>query len=200
MPDTWSAEPTSRQMLEIRPLALEGVLEIRPTRFEDERGFFSEVWNEFCWNEAGIKANFVQDNHSLSKQRGVLRGLHYQIPPMGQAKLVRVSRGAIFDVAVNIRHGSPDFGRWVSVIISAEYWNQVFIPEGFAHGFLALEPDTEVQYKVSAPYSAEHDRAIRFDDPEIGIDWPIEASELILSVKDRGAPLLAEVQSGFEHS
>jgi dTDP-4-dehydrorhamnose 3,5-epimerase len=184
-------------MLEVRSLGLEGVLELRPRRFEDDRGFFSEVWSKARWREAGIDVDFVQDNHSLSKERGVLRGLHYQAPPMAQAKLVRVTRGSVFDVAVDIRAGSPTYGCWVSTNLSAREWNQLFVPVGFAHGFVTIEPDTEVEYKVSAPYSAEHDRAIRFDDPDIGIDWPIRADDLILSVKDRAAPLLAGVRTGF---
>ncbi len=187
----------SLPVLEVRRLALDGVLEIRPGRFADERGFFSEVWSKVRWREVGINADFVQDNHSLSRQAGVLRGLHYQAPPMAQAKLVRVTRGKVFDVAVDIRHGSPTFGKWVSVILSAELWNQVFIPEGFAHGFLTLVPDCEVEYKVSAPYSAEHDRAIRFDDPDMAIDWPVDAGELTLSDKDRTAPSLADIRTGF---
>lgn len=184
-------------MLEVRELALEGVLEIRPARFEDERGFFSETWSAQTWKDVGLGVHFVQDNHSLSRQRGVLRGLHFQLPPAAQAKLVRVTRGSVFDVAVDIRRGSPSFGRWAATLLSAAEWNQLLIPEGFAHGFLTLEPDTEVQYKVSRPYSAEHDRAIRFDDPAIGIDWPIAGDELILSAKDRAAPLLASIESGF---
>ena len=184
-------------MLEVRALELEGVLEIRPARYADDRGFFSEVWSNARWRGAGVDAEFVQDNHSLSKQRGVLRGLHFQAPPMAQAKLVRVTRGAVFDVAVDIRAGSPTYGRWVSTILSAERWNQLFIPAGFAHGFVTLETDCEVHYKVSAPYSAEHDRAIRFDDPSIAIEWPVAKDDLILSDKDQAAPLLAEVQTGF---
>lgn len=184
-------------MLEVRALELKDVLEIRPTRFEDERGFFSEVWSRDRWTEVGIDIDFVQDNHSLSRQRGVLRGLHYQAPPMGQAKLVRVVRGSIFDVAVDIRASSPTFGKWVSTILSGERWNQLLIPEGFAHGFLTLEDHCEVIYKVSAPYSAEHDRAIRFDDPDIAIAWPIAAEDVTLSDKDRSAPLLADVRTGF---
>ena len=184
-------------MLEVTPAGLEGVIELHPRRFADERGFFSEVWSKARWSEAGVDADFVQDNHSLSRDRGVLRGLHFQIPPMAQAKLVRVTRGSVFDVAVDIRAGSPTFGRWTSAVISAAEWNQLFIPAGFAHGFVTLEPDCEVQYKVSAPYSAEHDRAIRFDDPAIGIDWPIGPEMLILSDKDRGAPLLGEIDTGF---
>lgn len=184
-------------MLEVRPLGLEGVLEVRPRRFEDDRGFFSEVWNKARWRDAGIDVDFVQDNHSLSKERGVLRGLHYQAPPMAQAKLVRVTHGAVLDVAVDIRAGSPTLGHWVSATLSAREGNQLFVPSGFAHGFVTIEPDTEVEYKVSAPYSVEHDRAIRFDDPDIGIDWPLGANELILSDKDRTAPLLANIQTGF---
>ena len=184
-------------MVEVRRLDIEGVLEIQPARYADDRGFFSEVWSRERWREAGIDTDFVQDNHSLSKERGVLRGLHYQAPPMAQAKLVRVTRGAVFDVAVDIRTGSPNFGQWVSTVLSAECWNQLYIPAGFAHGFLTLEPDCEVVYKVSAQYSAEHDRAIRFDDPEIAIKWPVEAGKVILSDKDGAAPRLAEVQSGF---
>ena len=184
-------------MVEIRPTALAGVLEIRPARISDDRGFFSEVWSDEAFAGACIDLRFVQDNHSLSRDAGVLRGLHFQVPPFAQDKLVRVSRGAVFDVAVDIRHASPTFGQWVGMRLSAAEWNQMLIPGGFAHGFLALEPDSEVQYKVSAPYSREHDRAIRFDDPAIGIDWPIDRAALILSDKDRAAPLLADVDTGF---
>ncbi|WP_336511964.1 dTDP-4-dehydrorhamnose 3,5-epimerase [Sphingomonas arenae] len=183
-------------MLEVRDLGL-GVREIRPRRFADERGFFSEVWNAETWREAGLELQFVQDNHSLSRARGVLRGLHFQSPPFAQEKLVRVTRGSVFDVAVDIRSGSPTFGQWVSVVLSAEAWNQVLVPAGFAHGFLTLEPDTEVQYKVTAPYSAAHDRAIRWNDPAIGIEWPLEEAELTLSAKDQAAPLLAQADTGF---
>lgn len=182
-------------MLEVRPIGL-GVLEIRPSRFADERGFFSEVWNAARWREAGVDLDFVQDNHSLSRDRGVLRGLHYQVEPVAQDKLVRVTRGSVFDVAVDIRAGSATFGEWVGMVLSAAEWNQLLVPKGFAHGFVTVEPDTEVQYKVTAPYSPDHERAIRFDDPAIGIDWPIQAGELILSAKDRAAPLLADTDLG----
>ena len=184
-------------MLEVRPLELDGLLEIRPKRLSDERGFFSEVWREDRMADAGIHARFVQDNHSFSTARGVLRGLHFQQPPAAQDKLVRVSRGSIFDVAVDIRRDSPTFGKWAGLVISAAEWNQLFVPGGFAHGFVTLEEDSEVLYKVSAPYSPEHERAVRFDDPAIGIEWPVEAAELILSDKDRSAPLLAQVDTGF---
>jgi dTDP-4-dehydrorhamnose 3,5-epimerase len=184
-------------VLELRALALDGVIEIRPARVSDERGFFSEVWSERAFAEAGIDLTFVQDNHSLSRDAGVLRGLHFQAPPFAHDKLIRVSRGAIFDVAVDIRRQSPTFGQWVGARVSAADWNQVLIPKGFAHGFLALEPDTEVHYKVTAPYSRDHDRAVRFDDPAIGIEWPMAREALILSDKDRSAPLLSEIESGF---
>ena len=184
-------------MVEIRRFALDGLLEIRPKRFDDDRGFFSETWNAEAWRAAGIAINFVQDNHSLSKARGTLRGLHFQAPPSAQAKLVRVTRGSAFDVAVDIRPDSATFGHWAGVILSAVEWNQLLIPEGFAHGFLTLEPDTEVQYKASAAYDPVADRAIRFDDPALAIDWPVASDELILSDRDRAAPMLAQMESGF---
>ncbi len=184
-------------MIDVRPLALDGLLEIRPRRLADDRGFFSETWNEAAWREAGIATKFVQDNHSLSRPAGTLRGLHFQSPPMAQAKLVRVTRGSAFDVAVDLRPGSPTYRRWAAVTLSAVEWNQLFIPEGFAHGFLTLEPDTEVQYKASAPYAPANDRAIRFDDPAVAIDWPIAGAGLVISDKDRAAPLLVDVETGF---
>ncbi len=184
-------------MLDLRRLDIEGLIEIRPRRFADDRGFFSETWNAAAWREAGIEQQFVQDNHSLSVPRGTLRGLHFQAPPEAQAKLVRVTRGSVFDVAVDLRTGSRTYGQWAGVTLSAAEWNQLLIPTGFAHGFMTLEPDTEVQYKASAPYSPAHDRAIRYDDPAIGIDWPLPSGELILSDKDRSAPLLADVETGF---
>jgi len=182
-------------VVEIRPLDLEGLVELRPPRFRDERGFFSEVWSQDALAEAGIDISFVQDNHSCSA-RGVLRGLHLQLPPAAQDKLVRVTRGVIFDVAVDIRFGSPTFGRWAGVTLSAEEWNQLLVPKGFAHGFVALEDGTEVIYKVSAPYAPALERSIRFDDPAIGIEWPLEPDALILSDKDRAAPLLAQLEPG----
>lgn len=179
-------------MSEIRPTGLAGVLEIVPARFGDARGFFSETYNAAHLAEAGIDLTFVQDNHSLSARRGVLRGLHYQLPPRAQDKLVRVVRGAIFDVAVDIRRGSPTFSRWVGVELSAEKWNQLLVPKGFAHGFVTLTENTEVVYKVTDYYSPEHDRSIRYDDPDIAIDWPIASADLQLSEKDLAARRLAE--------
>jgi dTDP-4-dehydrorhamnose 3,5-epimerase len=183
--------------MQVRELELPGLMEIVPDRSGDERGFFSETWNLARFSDAGIDTTWVQDNHSLSTARFVLRGLHYQTPPFAQAKLVRVVRGAIFDVTVDIRHGSPSFGRWVGLEISREKWNQILVPKGFAHGFVTLVPDTEVVYKVSALYSPLHDRSLRYDDPDIGIDWPLGSERPILSKKDADAPRLAEIDTGF---
>jgi dTDP-4-dehydrorhamnose 3,5-epimerase len=183
-------------MLDARPLELPELIELTPRRFVDERGFFSEVWNEARFAEAGVVCRFVQDNVSLSVSKGVVRGLHFQTPPAAQAKLLRVSRGSVFDVGVDIRRSSPTFGRWAGVTLSADKWNQLFIPEGFAHGFMTLEDNTEVSYKASAPYSPDHDRAIRWNDPAIGIEWPAGLPP-ILSAKDQAAPLLADLEPGF---
>lgn len=181
-------------MLEVRPLGLDGVLEIVPKRHGDARGFFSETWNAQRFAEAGIDLDFVQDNHSYSAAAGVLRGLHYQLPPRAQDKLLRVVRGSVFDVAVDIRRASPTFGKWVALEVSAEKGNQILVPKGFAHGFVTLVPDTEVIYKVTDTYSPEHDRSIRFDDPAIGIEWPALAGGFQLSDKDQKAPALAMAQ------
>ncbi|WP_419914352.1 dTDP-4-dehydrorhamnose 3,5-epimerase [Hoeflea sp.] len=181
--------------MEVRALGLEGVLEITPDRHGDSRGFFSETYNKSRWEKAGLQFEFVQDNYSYSADRGVLRGLHYQIPPRAQDKLVRVCRGSILDLAVDIRRSSATFGHWISLVVSAGAWNQVLVPKGFAHGFLTLEDDTEVVYKVTDYYSPQHDRAIRFDDPDINIAWPADITDFILSDKDREAPFLAEAET-----
>ncbi len=181
-------------MVEFRQLGLEGVYEITPERLVDARGCFSETYSSSAFASAGIDLVFVQDNHSLSKPAHVLRGLHYQLPPAAQSKLVRVVRGAILDVAVDIRRGSPTFGRWLSLEISAEKGNQILIPEGFAHGFVTLVEETEVAYKVTRPYSPEHDRTIRFDDPAIAVNWQVPTASVVLSQKDRNAPLLADAE------
>nr|WP_278436363.1 dTDP-4-dehydrorhamnose 3,5-epimerase [Brucella anthropi] len=180
--------------MQIRPLGLDGVFEISPRKFGDDRGFFSETYNAKSFAEAGIDLTFVQDNHSYSAAKGVVRGLHYQLPPFAQDKLVRVIRGAILDVAVDIRKSSPTFGKWVALEVSAEKWNQILVPKGFAHGFMTLVENTEVIYKVTNYYSPEHDRSIRFDDPAIGIDWPIASSDVQLSDKDQKAPLFADAE------
>jgi dTDP-4-dehydrorhamnose 3,5-epimerase len=184
-------------MPQITPTSLPDVVEITPERFSDERGFFSEVYNEAALKQAGIDCEFVQDNHSFSASNRVLRGLHFQSPPFAQAKLVRVTRGSVMDVAVDIRPRSPTFRQWARVEVSAKKWNQVYIPAGFAHGFVTLEPDTEVLYKVSAAYSVKHEHAIRYDDLALGIDWGVDLSKVILSDRDREAPLFSEIESGF---
>jgi dTDP-4-dehydrorhamnose 3,5-epimerase len=180
--------------LQVRPLGLDGVFEIVPPKHGDNRGFFSEVWNAAGLAAAGVELAFVQDNHSYSAAAGVMRGLHYQLAPFAQDKLVRVTRGAIFDVAVDLRRGSPTFAQWVGLEVSAAKWNQFLIPAGFGHAYLTLAPDTEVLYKVSRPYSAAHDRAIRFDDPDVAIAWPGTTAEFQLSDKDRKAPPLKDAE------
>ncbi|MEA2736145.1 MAG: dTDP-4-dehydrorhamnose 3,5-epimerase [Humisphaera sp.] len=171
---------------------------LTPKKFGDNRGFFSETYNRATFRDlAGIDVEFCQDNQSLSVEKGVVRGLHYQLPPMAQAKLVRVTRGAILDIAVDIRRGSPTFGRHVAAVISAENWRQIFIPIGFAHGFATLEPNTEVLYKVSNCYSPKDERGIRWNDPRLGIAWGIEESAAVMSEKDRKYPALAEVTDLF---
>ena len=167
---------------------LKGVFVLEPKVFGDARGWFMESWSQRKMEEAGIKVDFVQDNQSFSAQKGTLRGLHYQLNPKCQAKLLRCTRGRIFDVAVDIRKGSPQYGQWVGVELSAENKKQLFIPRGFAHGFITLTDDVEVQYKADNYYAPECDGNIRWNDPDIGVEWPIEP--VILSEKDQQAPLL----------
>jgi dTDP-4-dehydrorhamnose 3,5-epimerase len=184
--------------VDVRSLAIPDVRLITPSLFRDERGFFSETYNDRAFSRAGITVLLVQDNHSLSRVRGVVRGLHFQAPPHAQDKLVRVTRGAIFDVAVDIRAGSPTYGKHVSATLSAENWTQIWVPKGFAHGFCTLEPDTEVLYKVSDYYAPECDFGLRWDDPALGIEWPITAGEAILSPKDARHPLLRDLPRYFD--
>ena len=172
------------------------LLVLRPKQFLDGRGFFSESWAREPWLRRGLDISWCQDNHSLSRQAGVLRGLHYQAPPSAQAKLVRCTHGRIWDVAVDVRRGSPHFGKWFGVELSSANWLQLFVPRGFLHGFLTLEPDTEVQYKVDSPYSSECDGAVRWDDPDLAIEWPLRAAP-ILSAKDAAAPDFANWHSPF---
>jgi len=167
-------------------------------KFGDHRGFFSETYNKRQLAEAGIDLDFVQDNHSLSVEKGVVRGLHYQISPFAQDELLRVVRGAVFDVAVDLRKGSPSFGRHVSAILSAEEWNQILIPKGFAHGFCTLEPNTEVIYKVTDYYSPKSERGVLWNDPQLGIGWPVKDSEAILSEKDTKLPCFVDVLDFFD--
>ena len=178
---------------------LAGVLILEPKVFGDARGWFMESWSKKKMEDAGIFVDFVQDNHSFSAEKGTLRGLHYQLNPMAQAKLLRVSRGTIFDVAVDIRRGSPTYAKWVGIELSAENHRQLFISRGFAHGFITLTDDVEVLYKADNLYAPEYDGNIRWDDPEIGIKWPIDP--VVLSDKDAAAPLLvARTELNFTYS
>lgn len=186
--------------MQVISTAIPEVKEIRPIRHHDPRGFFSEIFRESVLRDSGIAVPFVQENHSLSVDRGVVRGLHFQIPPAAQAKLVRAAAGSILDVAVDIRRGSPTYGRHVAVVLSAEQGNQLYVPEGFAHGFCTLEANTEVVYKVSSYYSREHDLGLAWDDSELGIAWPVAAGEALLSDKDRRQPSLAELPAYFRYA
>lgn len=183
--------------MQLIPTEIPAIKLLLPKKFGDHRGFFSEVYSRKALAELGILTDFLQDNHSLSVEKGVLRGLHYQIAPMAQDKLVRVVHGAILDVAVDIRRDSPTFGKHVTAVLSAENWNQIFVPVGFAHGFVTLQPNTEVLYKVSNYYSPSHERGIRWNDPKLGINWGIDEASAILSSRDREHPMLADVKDLF---
>ena len=183
--------------MQIETTPLTGVLILTPARFGDTRGFFSESWNRARMAEAGIDIDFVQDNHSLSSKAGTVRGLHFQTPPHTQAKLVRCGRGALFDVAVDIRAGSPTYGQWFGTELSAENGRQLLVPVGFAHGFVTLTENTEIIYKCSDYYAPDCDRAIAHDDPDIGINWGVSRAKRILSEKDAAAPTLAELGTPF---
>lgn len=170
---------------------------ITPKRFGDDRGFFSETFNQRLFDDAVPGQTFVQDNHSLSREVGVLRGLHFQHPPFAQGKLVRVIKGSALDVAVDIRKGSPTFGQHVAAELSEENWQQLWVPSGFAHAFCTLEPDTIFFYKVSNFYSPEHDAGIAFDDPDLAINWPVTRETVTLSGKDKVLPRLKDIDSPF---
>ena len=185
--------------MQVTSTAIAEIKEIRPVRHGDDRGFFSEIYRESVLRQHGIEMSFVQENHSLSVDRGVVRGLHFQISPESQAKLVRVAAGSILDVAVDIRHGAPSFGRHVAIVLSAAEGNQLFVPEGFAHGFCTLEPNTEVVYKVNRYYSPDHDRGLAWDDPALAIAWPVSGEAALLSGKDRRQPRLAELPAYFRY-
>ena len=182
--------------MQIEDTPLAGVKILTPKRFGDDRGFFSESWNRRLLAEHGIALDFVQDNHSLSHAVDTVRGLHFQAPPHAQDKLVRCGRGALFDVAVDIRRGSPSFGQWFGIELSAENGRQLLIPRGFLHGFATRAPDTEIVYKCTDYYDRVSDGAVRFDDPAIGIDWGL-GGEPVLSPKDEAAPLLADLDNPF---
>ena len=183
--------------MKVERLDIPDVILVTPPRFGDSRGFFSETYNAARFSEAGIALPFVQDNQSLSRERGVVRGLHCQVAPFVQGKLVRVLRGAIWDVAVDARQGSPSYGRWVAAELSAENWSQLWVPPGFLHGFCTLQPDTEVVYKVTAPYDKASERAVLWNDPALALPWPVTAAEAVLSDKDRDLPGFAAAAGWF---
>ncbi|KIC45506.1 dTDP-4-dehydrorhamnose 3,5-epimerase [Ruegeria sp. ANG-S4] len=183
--------------MKLTRLAVPEVILVTPKRFTDPRGFFEETYNQDSFAAGGIKTVFVQDNHSLSCAVGTVRGLHFQAPPKVQAKLVRCGRGRLFDVAVDIRKGSPTFGQWVGEELSFESGRMLLVPAGFAHGFMTLEPDTEIIYKCSNTYAPETEGVIRWDDPDIGINWPLGMVEPQLSDKDKSAPFLQDTETPF---
>jgi dTDP-4-dehydrorhamnose 3,5-epimerase len=183
--------------MKIEPTDIPGLAVMTPRRFGDDRGFFAETYSAAKLSEAGIDTVFVQDNHSLSARAGTVRGLHFQRPPRAQAKLVRCGRGALFDVAVDIRKGSPTYGAWFGTVLSFENAKQLYIPVGFAHGFATLEPDTEIVYKCSDLYAPDTEGALRFDDPDLAIDWGLGGMDPILSDKDAAAAGFAGFESPF---
>jgi dTDP-4-dehydrorhamnose 3,5-epimerase len=185
--------------MEIRATELPEVKILSPRRFGDQRGYFCETWSAARLLEHGLALDFVQDNESLSALKGTLRGLHYQAPPFAQSKLVRVAKGAIRDVAVDVRRGSPTFGHWVAKELTAESGAQMLVPRGFLHGFVTLTDDTLVLYKVDNPYDAPSDGGVRWDDPDLGIDWGLGTSAPILSEKDARAPAFRDWTSPFEY-
>lgn len=185
--------------MEAERLAIPDVVLLTPKVFQDARGFFSETYSRRTLAEAGIDVDFVQDNHAFSREKGVVRGLHLQTPPAAQGKLVRVTRGAIFDVAVDVRQGSPTFGKHVSATLTAENFWQLWVPPGFLHGYATLEPDTEVIYKVTAYYAPACDRCVMWNDPALAVAWPIAPGDAILSDKDRGGRPLSEHPPYFQY-
>ncbi|UWU28813.1 dTDP-4-dehydrorhamnose 3,5-epimerase [Rhizobium sp. WSM1274] len=185
--------------LKVEQLKIGDVKRITPTKFGDSRGYFSEVFKDSSFRTNLVDVSFVQDNEAFSAQPGTVRGLHFQLPPFAQGKLVRCLRDALLDVAVDIRHGSPTYGKWVSVELSPENGSQLWVPVGFAHGFVTLQPDTIISYKITAPYSAEHDCGVRWNDAEIGIEWP-QMDAYVLSDKDNKQPLLSELPKYFQFS
>lgn len=183
--------------MRIEALEIPDVKLVTPARFADARGHFSEVWSRKAFAAAGIDADFVQDNQSLSKLKGTIRGLHYQAPPFAQAKLVRVLQGAVLDVAVDARKASPTYGRWVAARLDAETGAQIFVPRGFLHAFLTLAAETVVAYKVDAHYDKASDGAVRWNDPDLAIDWGVAADAATISEKDAAAPLWSAFRSPF---
>ncbi len=186
--------------MKITSLAIPEVKLIEPKVFDDNRGFFFESYSLRSFQEVGIDNQFVQDNFSLSKNAGIVRGLHFQIPPYAQAKLIRVIRGSIWDVAVDIRQGSPTYGKYVAVELTAKSIQALFIPKGFAHGFATLEPNTEIQYKTDGYYAPDHDSGILWNDSDLAIEWPVETDSVILSDKDAVLPGFKDIEEVFDYS
>ncbi len=183
--------------MNVERLAIPEVLLVTPPRFADQRGFFSETWSQRRYAALGIAGPFVQDNHSLSSRRGTVRGLHLQVAPNVQGKLVRCVRGAIWDVAVDVRYGSPSYGKHVAAVLSAENWSQLWIPGGFLHGFCTLEPETEVSYKVTADYDRAAERGVIWNDPDLVLPWPVSREAALLSDKDIELPQLRDCPAWF---
>jgi dTDP-4-dehydrorhamnose 3,5-epimerase len=191
--ETQRSARSCRVTFSLEPLSLAGLALVRSRCFEDSRGYFMETWTRAAFAALGLSSDFVQENQSLSRTVNTLRGLHFQRPPFEQAKLVRVESGKIVDVAVDLRRSSATFSRWCAVTLVAGDGRQIYIPRGFAHGFMALEPDTVVTYKVDAPYAPAHEAGIRWNDRKLGIDWPVEEADIILSERDRNLPELADL-------
>ena len=185
--------------MQIIALEIPDIKLLTPRKFGDDRGFFSETYNFMAFRKAGIDLTFVQDNHTFSTKKWTVRGLHFQSPPYAQAKLLRVVRGSVLDVSVDIRRRSPTYGRYVSAVLSAEAWNQILVPVGFAHATLTLEPNTEVSYKVTNYYAPEKAYGVLWNDPELGIDWPVRADQVEFSEKDRRQPRFKDLRSPFEY-
>jgi dTDP-4-dehydrorhamnose 3,5-epimerase len=185
--------------MDIKPTEIPAVLLLKPRYFQDPRGYFVETYNQRTAQAAGLAADFVQDNQAYSLKRGTVRALHFQVPPHPQAKLVRVLRGAVYDVAVDLRAGSPTHGRWTAVTLTAQGGEQIFVPGGFAHGYCTLQADTEVAYKVDDYYAPECEQGLIWNDPTLAIDWPVAAADAVLSDKDRKLPRFADFVSPFRY-
>jgi len=199
LPKDGLKERGSTRAMDVKATSILGVLLLKPRYFHDARGFFVETYNARSAHAAGFAAEFVQDNQALSLKSGTVRALHFQVPPRMQAKLVRVLRGSIYDVAVDLRAGSPNYGHWVAATLTAQSGEQILVPRGFAHGYCTLEADTEVAYKVDDYYAPECERGLAWDDPTLAITWPVSAADAVLSDKDRKLPRFADFDSPFRY-
>jgi dTDP-4-dehydrorhamnose 3,5-epimerase len=185
--------------MDVKATDIPGVLLLKPRFFHDARGFFVETYNMRAAREAGLQVEFVQDNQALSLKRGTVRALHFQVPPRVQGKLVRVLRGSVYDVAVDLRVGSPTYGRWIAATLTAQGGEQLFVPRGFAHGYCTLEPDTEVSYKVDDYYAPDYEKGVIWNDPTLAVGWPVSPADAVLSDKDHKLPRLADFASPFRY-